>query len=203
MYSGKRHSNDFVWDNFSPGSWLVLAVLPPWSNSIHTHWRSPSTQPRQAHLSSMDYSCQRYNNLPGRTVAEGREHMHIKMQILLPASQVWSCDDLLQYQQPQYLPRIPVSECRTAFGVSQADHNSLTKASGWEHLARRTSKMWVAQGQAAPGNSHLRSNVCTAGGMSQALSGLHIQLTASIAPSAMILGYKNCHLLLTLIITCY
>lgn len=130
MYSGKRLSNDFVWDNFSPGSWLVLAVLPPWSNSIHTHWHFPSTQPRQAHLSSMDYSCQRHNNLPGRTAAEGRERMHIKMQILLPASQVWSCDDLLQYQQPQYLPSIPVSEGKAALGVSQTDPSSLTKASG-------------------------------------------------------------------------
>lgn len=49
-----------------------------------THQRSPSMQPWQAHLSSTDYSCQKHNNLPGRTVAEGREHMHIEMQILLP-----------------------------------------------------------------------------------------------------------------------
>ena len=61
----------------------------------HPHARrcSPSTQPRQAQLPGADYSCQKHNNLLGtlyvRTIAGGgREHMHIKMQILLPASQV-------------------------------------------------------------------------------------------------------------------
>lgn len=77
-----------------------------------------------------------------------------------------SCDDLLLHTATTTpSQQISVREGRTAFGVSQADPNSLTKASGWEHPARRTSKMLVAQGQIAPGNFHLRSNVCTAAGM--------------------------------------
>lgn len=145
MYSGKRHSNDFVWDNFSPDSLLVLAVLPPWSNSIHTHTGAPRARSHGRHTCQTQIILARSTiiSLEGLLLKEESIcTLKCRFCFLPPRSILWwpaAAAAILATTIPSQ--QTSVSKGRTVFGISQADPNSLSKASGWEHPAKRTSTM--------------------------------------------------------------
>lgn len=178
----------------------------------HRRQRSPSTQPQQAQLPSMDYSCQKHDNLLGRlyvrTIAGGkRESMCIlkcRFCFLPPGSSptmtfccccntsicnTFPMDFSKQRQDsPSVQPGRPQQPHRGCRGraIILEEYPKFTLLRSNQHLAIAT--------LAATSTHHWWE----AHHGSQAPPGLHSQLKASTAPSTKVLGYKNHHLLLPL-----